>query len=448
MNALLLYLLESAICVSALYVIYWLFLKRDTFFRLNRFYLVAMVIFSILFPLLPLRWTPSDPTATVVVMLEPVIVTPARLEQTLQAHLQWIEIAAVVYFTGVLIFLLRFALQLIRLFIITRQFGISKRNGRRVVFVDRGYAPFSFFNLVFINEGALPESSLRTILEHESVHMRQYHSLDMILIELSAILQWFNPIMWLAGREMKSIHEFLADEAVLQNGISRSRYQQMILDETMGIRVNNLTNNFNVSLLKKRIAMMTKSKSKKWAKGKVLIAVPVLMVLGFLLTAHTYSNIPVQDDSASPALTQASSVPGLVPIIQEKQKQETQIKYTAPVLADQQPYKMVDKMPSYPGGDEARIKFMLENIKYPAEAMKKNVQGKVFVKYIVRSDGSITDAKILRGIGGGCDEEAIRVIKLMPKWNPGMDKGKPVDVEFVMPINFKLDSQAKEEPKK
>jgi len=448
MNALLLYLLESAICVSALYFIYWLFLKRDTFFRLNRFYLVAMVIFSILFPLLPLRWTPSDPTATVVVMLEPVIVTPARLEQTLQAYLQWIEIAAVVYFTGVLIFLLRFALQLIQLFSITRQFGISKRNGRRVVFVDRGYAPFSFFNLVFINEGALPESSLRTILEHESVHMRQYHSLDMILIELSAILQWFNPIMWLAGREMKSIHEFLADEAVLQNGISRSRYQQMILDETMGIRVNNLTNNFNVSLLKKRIAMMTKSKSKKWAKGKVLIAVPVLMVLGFLLTAHTYSNIPVQDDSASPALTQASSVPGLVPIIQEKQKQETQIKYTAPVLADQQPYKMVDKMPSYPGGDEARIKFMLENIKYPAEAMKKNVQGKVFVKYIVRSDGSITDAKILRGIGGGCDEEAIRVIKLMPKWNPGMDKGKPVDVEFVMPINFKLDSQAKEEPKK
>jgi TonB family protein len=105
-------------------------------------------------------------------------------------------------------------------------------------------------------------------------------------------------------------------------------------------------------------------------------------------------------------------------------------------------------MPSYPGGDEARIKFMLENIKYPAEAMKNNVQGKVFVKYIVRADGSITDVKILKGIGGGCDEDAVRVIKLMPKWNPGMDKGKPVDVEFVMPINFALDSHPKEEPKK
>ena len=194
--------------------------------------------------------------------------------------------------------------------------------------------------------------------------------------------------------------------------------------------------------------MMTKSKSKTWAKGKVLIAVPVLLVLGFLLTAHTYRNIPAPDDFASPALTQAGFVPGPEPMIQDKQKQETQIKYTAPVLTDPQPYKKVGKMPSYPGGDEARIKFMLENIKYPAEAMKNNVQGKVFVQYIVRADGSITDVKILRGIGGGCDDEAMRVIKLMPKWNPGMDKGKPVDVEFVMPINFALDSHPKEEPKK
>ena len=194
--------------------------------------------------------------------------------------------------------------------------------------------------------------------------------------------------------------------------------------------------------------MMTKSKSKKWAKGKVLIAVPVLMVLGFLLTAHTYSNIPAPDDSASQVLTLISFVPDPVPMIQDKPKTETQIKYTAPVLTDQQPYKKVEKMPSYPGGDEARVKFMVENIKYPAEAKKNIVQGTVFVNYIVRADGSITDVKILRGIGGGCDEEAIRVIKLMPKWNPGMDKGKPVDVEFVMPIKFALDSHPKDVPKK
>ncbi len=447
MNALFLYLLESAICVSVLYAIYWFFLMRDTFFRVNRFYLIAMVVFSILFPLLPLRWTPSDPTTVITVLLEPVIVTPARLEQTLQAHLQWIEIAAVVYFTGVLIFLLRFALQLTQLFIITRQFGISKRNGQRVVFIDRGYAPFSFFNLVFINEGVVSDGSLRTILEHETVHMQQYHSLDMILIELSAILQWFNPIMWLAGREMKSIHEYLADEAVLQNGISRSRYQQMILDETMGIRVNNLTNNFNVSLLKKRIAMMTKSKSKTWAKGKVLIAVPVLLVLGFLLTAHTYSNIPVPDDSASPALTQAGFVHGPGQIIQDKPKTETQIKYVDPKTG-KEVYTVVDKQPVFPGGFDSYSKFLISNIKYPEEALKKGVTGTVFITFVIEKDGSVTNVKILRGIGSGCDEEAFRVVKMMPNWVPGELKGKPVAVQFNLPIKFNLDSEKKDETKK
>jgi hypothetical protein len=171
-----------------------------------------------------------------VILLDPVLITPAKVEHTLSAHLQWIEVATVVYLTGALIFLLRFGLQLIQLYRITRHFGIKESHGQRVVFIDRGYSPFSFFNLVFINEEAIPAGSLATILEHERVHIRQHHTLDMILVELAAIIQWFNPIIWLTGREMKSIHEYLADEGVLQTGISRSQYQQMILDETMGIQ--------------------------------------------------------------------------------------------------------------------------------------------------------------------------------------------------------------------
>jgi TonB family protein len=105
-------------------------------------------------------------------------------------------------------------------------------------------------------------------------------------------------------------------------------------------------------------------------------------------------------------------------------------------------------MPSFPGGDEARIKFLIENIKYPEAAKKNNIQGTVFVNFIITADGSVTDVKILRGVGGGCDEEAMRVIKLMPKWNPGMEKGKLVDVIFNLPVKFALDSHKKEEPKK
>jgi TonB family protein len=406
-----------------------------------------MVVCSMLLPFIPVSLTPVNPTNTVVVLLKPVMISPEKVEQTLQAHMQWIEIAAVVYLTGFLIFLLRFITQLMQLHRITRRFGIRQREGRRVVFVDRGYSPFSFFNLIFLNEKVVPPESLPTILEHECVHIRQYHTIDMILIELAKIIQWFNPVIWLAGREMKVIHEYLADEAVLQNGISSSTYQQLILDETMGIRVNNLTNNFNVSLLKKRIAMMTKSKSKKWAKSKVLIALPALLVLMFLLTARSYSHTDPGVFAGAPAKVQLTAIPDVEPVIQDKPKQKTQVKYE-PVKAVNGVYTVVEKMPSYPGGDDARVQFMVGNIKYPETAVKNKVMGTVYVTFVIKADGSISDVKVLRGIGSGCDEEAVRVIKLMPKWNPGEQKGKPVDVQFNLPIKFTLDSKKQEEPKK
>jgi len=271
----------------------------------------------------------------------------------------------------------------------------------------------------------------------------------MILVELATILQWFNPIIWLAGREMKSIHEYLADEGVLQNGISPSLYQQMILNESMGIQVNNLTNNFNVSLLKKRIVMMTKSKSKRWAKSKVLIALPVLMILLLILTVSSYSNAD-ELKAAIPVFAPVHEFLIPSPIPQEKKKPVEQIKFAAPVVTnkDKDVFTVVEKLPSYPGGDEARARFLSENIHYPEAAMKNKIQGKVFITFVVRADGSVTDAKVLRGIGSGCDEEALRVVKMMPKWNPGTEKGVPVNVQFNLPIKFTLDTHKKGEPKK
>ena len=449
-----LYLFESTVCLSVFYFVYWFFLRRDTFFRMNRLYLLAMVLFSMLVPLLPFHWIPSGPSASVVILLDPVLITPAKVEHTLSEHLQWIEIVAVIYITGALIFLFRFAFQLIQLYLITRRFGIKKSDGLRLVFVDRNYSPFSFFKLVFINEDAIPADSLPTILEHERIHIRQNHTLDMILLELAAILQWFNPVIWLAGREMKSIHEYLADEGVLQTGISRFQYQQMILDETMGIRMNGLANNFNVSLLKKRIHMMTKSKSGPWAKSKILIALPALVALLFLLPASSISNSSGKGFSdktlVTPLFIKFPAVASIVPIgePQDNSRKESQNK-TIPVQPDKNGvYIRVEQQPQYTGGDDARIKFLRENIKYPEEARKAGIQGTVFVTFVVQADGAITNVKILRGIGGGCDEEAMRVVKMMPNWIPGTMQGKNVAVQFNLPIKFLLDADKKKDTKK
>jgi TonB family protein len=447
MNTLLIYLFKSACCMLVLYTIYWCFLRRDTFFQVNRYYLLAMVLCSVLMPLLPSHWAPAAQPASIVVLLEPVLITPVKVEQTMLANLQWIETATVVYFTGLLIFLFRFGLQLVQIHRIARRFGIREYHGHRVVFVDRGYAPFSFFNLVFINEKVVPVGHMATILEHERIHIRQHHTMDMILIELAALLQWFNPVIWLAGREMKTIHEYLADENVLQNGISRPIYQQMILDETMGIRVNNLTNHFNVSLLKKRIAMMTKPKSKKWAAGKVFLAMPVMLALLFMLTARSYSKADSLNIGGSPAFAPIHIAAAAVPVIQDKQKKETQIKYVDPVTG-KEVFTVVEKQPSYPGGQDGYRKFLTDNIKYPETAMKNNVMGTVYVTFVVEKDGAVTNVKVLRGIGSGCDEEALRVVKMMPKWIPGEEKGKPVAVQYNLPIKFVLDCKKNGEPKK
>ncbi len=107
-------------------------------------------------------------------------------------------------------------------------------------------------------------------------------------------------------------------------------------------------------------------------------------------------------------------------------------------VQEQEIFIVVEDAPSYPGGDEARIRFLNENIRYPQMARESGIQGTVFITFVVERDGSITDVRILRGIGGGCDEEAIRVIKSMPKWNPGKQRGRPVRVQFNMPIRFTL----------
>ena len=169
--------------------------------------------------------------------------------------------------------------------------------------------------------------------------------------------------------------------------------------------------------------MMTQKRSGRWAIGKTMLALPAVVALGLLFSAGTLSPV----------------------LPQEKSKQETKTT-GVPVKAGDtvHKYAVPDKQPEYPGGEEARMKFLIENIKYPELAVKNNVRGKVFVSFNVELDGSVTQIKVLRGIGSGCDEEAVRVIKMMPEWIPGELKGKPIVTNFVIPIKFDLETKKNE----
>jgi len=428
MNELVLYLLQSGISLTLLYMVYWIFLRKDTFFVVNRTFLVASVMFSLLFPLLRITWLfPAEVTSTYYVVLDAVTINASKIETSFTKNLTAMQVILVVYLTGIAIFTIRFIFQLLQLGFLVAKNGISRHEGLRIVFIDSNYSPFSFFNLIFINRKEINQQNIKEIITHEQVHIRQNHSVDLILLEILTIVQWFNPFVWFYRTSLKSVHEFLADEGVLLKGYNPVNYQNLLIGQYMGIQVNDLTNNFNHSLLKKRITMMTKSKSNYFAKLKVLLVTPVAF---FLVVAFT----------VSPVVKTVAQV--------DKQTQKVEAKSQSPQDGGQnEVFTVVEDMPKFPGGDEARANYLASNIKYPEAARKSGVQGTCYITFVIDKDGSVSDVKVLRGIGGGCDEEAVRVVKSMPKWEPGKQRGEAVRVQFNMPVKFALSDGKKEDSK-
>ncbi|MEI8112076.1 MAG: M56 family metallopeptidase [Bacteroidia bacterium] len=408
------YLVESGISLSLFALVYFLFLRRETFFSINRWFLLISVGFSALLPLLhiPFYTTKS-------LMLPEVTITPyANLLSMVTVYgtelsnitehlvlnytvIGYIYLLGMVYFAGMLLFQI---LQIYRLIVQNRVVSDGKI---KLVFLDRELSPFSFLNYVFVSENLQNTKGWEKMLEHEKQHIKQGHTFDVLVLELVAVFQWFNPFFWLFRRALRENHEFLADQAVISQGTAPSWYKQILINQYVGDQIV-LTNNFNYSLVKNRIQMISKIKSKKVAIVKVLFGI----LMAVCLTA-VFAFEP-----------EAQTKPG------KDQVKSDQIQDKV--------YENVEQMPEYPGGMEEMGKYIGSSIKYPVEAMKNKIQGKVFISFVIARDGLVTDAKIARGVDPMLDAEALRVINSMPKWIPGKDKGKIVAVQLTVPINFAL----------
>lgn len=413
MKTLILYLFQSSVALGMMYLVYWIFLKRETFFQVNRGYLLFSGWAALLMPFIPSDWLVAAPVSPIALLLDPVIISSKNALKTTGIEIQLADFAVIIYFSVVSMLFLRFLIRIFRMFLLFRSSKINDAGTHKLMLTEKPYKPFSFMNLIFISRATMRSENLHAIIAHEQVHVKQAHSVDRLVIEFLTIIQWFNPFAWLIGHELKNIHEYLADQGVINQGIKIPDYQQMILFETIGIQINPLINNFNVSQLKKRIAMMTTKRSGRWAISKVALVLPAVLVIGLLFSGAKESFSNFQDNKKSSESMQ-----------------------------------QVEVMPSYAGGHEAMMKFLLENIKYPEQAIKNNTQGTVYVSFTVLTDGKLKDVKIQKGIGNGCDEETVRVVKLMPNWNPGTTKGKPVATQITLPVKFRLDSDKKKEEKK
>ena len=420
MNAIIIYLIQSAVCLASLYLIYWFFFRRHTFFTANRFYLIASILFSFVLPMFEIPVFYNNTDVVYVVALDAITVTAERIETGMAENYTFYQTFLIVYLTGAGIFLIRFIFQLLQLAFLIRKFGVNKVDGLNIVKIKSKYSPFSYFNFIFLNEDNLNDKNLKNIIDHEKIHIQQKHSLDLLILEMLTVIQWFNPFIWLYKSSLKGIHEYLADEGLLANGMNKANYQNLLLSHAVGIQINDLTNNFNQSLIKKRFIMMAKTQTKKIAKLKFLLVFPAMAILVMCFVFSCKQNETKPDSVEAQDLKSAQ-------------------------IEDQQVFMVVEKMPQFAGGEIALQKYLYANIQYPELARKEGIQGRVYVTYVVETDGSITDVRILRGIGGGCDEEAIKVVKNMPKWTPGTQRGQAVRVQFNFPIRFVLDGEAADE---
>jgi hypothetical protein len=277
MSGFLRYILESCVCLIFFYSAYWLFLKKETYFHLNRVYLVSSLVVSFLIPAI------NIPSPLLTVRTVAAGVSRVHALAAAPRHFYGADIAALVYFAGVLLFLTRFFLHLAELHRVVRRNGSRRDHGLRVVSVDKEFSPFSFLNVVILNDRNVTADNLQRILAHERVHIRQRHSLDILLMELVIAIQWFNPFVWPYKKSLQETHEYLADEGVIAQGFSVTMYRLLVFEQHVGARLFELANNFKQSQIKRRLTMMSKIKSGNAARLKLLLALPLtaFLVLAF-----------------------------------------------------------------------------------------------------------------------------------------------------------------------
>ena len=273
MSGFLRYIAEAGVCLAFLYGAYCLFLRKETYFFLNRIYLVSSLILAFVIPAInipsPLLTVPAGEPAGF----------PFHPSSAAPRHITGADIAMFVYLAGVLLFLIRFVVHLAKLHRVVRRNGFRFDRDVRVVSIDREFSPFSFLNVVFLNDRDTSVDNLQRILAHERVHVRQYHSLDILLMELVIVCQWFNPFVWPYKKSLQETHEYLADEGVIAQGFSVTMYRLLVFEQHVGARLFEFANNFKQSQIKRRLTMMSKIKSKNAARLKVLLALPLAMFL-------------------------------------------------------------------------------------------------------------------------------------------------------------------------
>ena len=470
MESLLIYILKSSLLLALLTSIFTALMQQETFHRLNRFVLLATTAFSLVLPAVNLgienpigrlfaqeEKTSIESYGTIEFTDSYTVTSELTEVQEPAKEIDWSSIITVIYILGVVLSITRQITMYASLCKIIRESKEETSHPyttQRIhlhVTEDENIKPFSWFNQVVINHNDLIESG-NEIITHETAHARSLHSADILFIDLVIIMQWFNPMAWFVKTCMKNIHEFEADETVINSGVNIEKYQRLIIKKAVGARLYSIANSFNHSSTFKRITMMCKKKSNPWRCTKALYIIPVATIATLLFSQPESANA-VEPQSNGEVTNLISNKQSSIPIIEISaldtpiEDKRDNVNMSQPQTDDtkNRVYQIVEKKPQYPGGEAEMMKYLMKNIKYPSDARKANIEGRCFVSFVVTDKGAITDVSIAKSTGNeALDQEAMRVVANMPAWIPGKQGGKAVNTKLTLPINFKLQGGEKQ----
>ena len=447
------YSVKVAVCLALFYLFHKLLMSRDTFHTFNRFAILSMMLLSLVLPLVHLSLDSESGINRGTVALEGLVAQTIVDDggNGVGEGMTLTQVLLAAYVLGVVLFIGKALLSvgsLLRL--IGRARCVEVRNGIRIYTMQGDISPFSWFRYIIMSEKDWQENR-REIVLHEMAHIRRCHSMDVALCNMMIVFQWYNPAAWLLKRELQTVHEYEADEAVLSAGVDATHYQMLLIRKAVGERLFSMANNLNHNSLKKRITMMKIKRTNPVQKAKIAFVLPLVAMTVAAFASQKVENLSEKVEQESEAFSSVSDNPvvravgettrvAAVKVQEDKALEEASSLSMASDTAETKSGKefpcIPETFPQFPGGHIALVEYLSKSIKFPKEKEKENVRARVVASFTVDKDGSITDAKIVKSQGEAFDNEALRVINGMPKWIPGTQNGKAVRVKYILPVTF------------
>lgn len=482
------FLIKSTIALCVLLGVYYLLLEKEKFNQFNRFFLLGSLLISFVIPFVTIEIIGEvSNVATNSVAVSGQLTAEIVEEKTpVYEIIGWLLYGII---TAALFF--RFIKNLYKLIQKTNAVSVLKYQNVRLVLLKEQTLPYTFLNTIFVNEEDYQNKKIESeLFTHELIHVNQKHSMDVLLIELIKTVFWFNPIFIFYKKAIQLNHEFLADNKVVKSHNNVSFYQHLLLSKANQSPIYYLASNLNYSITKKRLIMMTTTTSVSRGLFKKTLLLPLLTGLVYLLCTKTvaqevkaktasgkettkkaslfatyydnttfkikddkgvvvvekkYNDLTLAEKKAVPNVFEGSKFPPNNEELEKKLEkggpESVEIDLYDPKnqkvkKEEGTVYKTSDltENPVYPDGVEAFYEFIGQNYKMPTTPADVKLKGRVYVTFVVEKDGTLADFKLLRDIGYGSGEEAIRVLKLCPKWIPGKVNGEPVAVMYSLPI--------------